>query len=187
MKSRFGSLLLLLSVFVGLTAVYWFSFKDKTPPLTDQPLPTRESIVLVSVEAAEAQEISWSYQTTKGKISRISDTDWKLVEPSIVADGAQLADYARTALDIRGENRYPFSQVSRQDAGLDSPSLVITIVAKDNKTEKILIGKETIDKEYYYVSKEGSDFSTLVSSFSVDSIKRDPYSMTPIPSPSGNI
>lgn len=185
MRSRFGSVSFLLLIFIGLAVVYWFGFKDKTPPAVNQPVATRESVSLVALDVAQVQEISWNYQTTKAKMSHVSDSEWKLVEPSIVADGAQLTEYARSALDIRGENKYPFTQVSREDAGLNSPTLTISIVTKDNKAEKVIVGKETLDKEFYYASKDGLDFSTLLSSYLVENLKKDPYSLTPLPSASG--
>jgi hypothetical protein len=186
MKSRSNSLLFLVFVFGVVFAFYWFGgYRSKAVPPDEQPAATRERITLFSTDAKRAKEISWRFGSTKAKLVSVNDTDWKLVEPPLVTDSTQTAGFVSTLFDLRGESKYPFAEVSRADVGLEEPSFEIQITSKENVVDKILVGKLTLDKEYYYASKEGSDFSTLLPSYAVDELKRDPYSFGPKSSPSG--
>lgn len=184
MKSRLSSSFILLLLCGVLGAVYWFGFKDKTPAPTTEPAPTREQIEITNFDTSQVQEVSWEAGSTKGTVQRVSDSEWKLINPPIAVDQEKAQSLATTASKISGENKYSFGELSKKDAGFDFPTSVVTIKTKDGKSERIIVGKKTIDESYYYVTKDGLDYSTLVYTYLIDDLSQDPYSLGPSPSTS---
>lgn len=172
----------MLLIFGVLAVVYWFGFKDKTPPAATSPEPTPESIIVTKYEPKDVQKVSWNFGNTKATLERVNDTTWKLSEPPILVDNSRAEQIVSNVAYITGQYKYPFTEVSREDAGLAQPSLVVSMSTKDNKNERILVGKKTIDGEYYYITKDGLDYSTLANSYMLDELMVDPYTLTPTPS-----
>jgi hypothetical protein len=173
----------LILLFGVMLAIYWFGFKDKTPP-AEAPTPTAESRALVSLDQKSVQEIQWSFGSSKGTLGRVSDSEWKLIDPPISADKDKLSSFVSAIFALKGENTYPFAQTSKQETGLDSPLVTIRLKTKDGKNESILIGKQTVDGEYNYATRDGWDYSILLASYSVEDLKKDPYTLGSTPSTS---
>lgn len=183
MNSRITSFISLSLLFVALLGVYWYGFKDRTPPSENQSA-VATPIELIALETTNIQEVTWTFTSTKGTLQQNQDSTWKLVDPAISVDNSKASLFVSSISRLSGQRKYPFSEVSKENAGLITPEITLAFKMKDGASHKVLIGKKTIDGEYYYAAKEGQDFSVLLSAYVVEDMRKDPYSL--VPSPSGS-
>ncbi|MDQ3098408.1 MAG: DUF4340 domain-containing protein [bacterium] len=182
--SRFRSTFLIVVVFVALFSYFWIYQKDKVPPEPVSDIPAPETYQLANYSADDLTEISWKSASYSATIQNPGEQKWKLVTPALPADEKKIKAYADSLLSLTGNRKLSTKDISLNDAGLSAPLLTISIKKKDNSTDVYKVGSKTIDGDYYYVAKDGSDVITLLGSYVIDDLNKDPATLRVEPSSS---
>jgi hypothetical protein len=180
MFQRSRSTFFLVLVFVALFAYFWFYQKDQKPKEEDTG-PKYESVKLVDTAVADIKTIKWNTATYSGELTREGE-GWKMITPSgIQVDSEKTQSFITSITNFTGDQKISTNELSLQDAGLDKPRATVTITNKDGKAEVVKIGKRAFDESYFYAQKEGSNDITLLSSFTIEELEKDPTELKSVP------
>ncbi len=182
--SRFRNTFLLVLVFVALFSYFWVYQKDKKAPEPDTPTDTTETVPLTSYKLDDITEISWKSASYSATLQSLGNQKWKLAQPAIPVDDTKVSTYLGSINSLTGMRKYKASELAQANTKLDSPVLTVTVKKKDNSTEVIKVGGTTLDGDYNYATKEGSDTVTLLSSYVLEDLNKDPNALKPDPSAS---
>jgi len=182
MGPRNKSTMILIVIFIVLFGYYWFFQKNKVAPLSENDIKPPESIALNDYAIDKVSEVSWKFQGNSARVVKDSTGVWKLIDPAIVADSGKINELVTSVISLKGDQKYQTSEVSLVDSGVTKPSLEFNIKKSDASEDKIEFGNKTVDGNFYFVHKNNQDFTILVSSFLVDELKKDPYTLSPSPS-----
>ncbi len=178
---RFRSTAVLVLLFVALFSYFWIYQKDKkapepTPDPASAPL---ESVALATFKADDLAEISWKSASYSATIQNSSG--WKLTQPSLPSDPIKVKSYVDSVVSLSGSRKYDSKDLSASETGLDKPSLTVILQKKDNSSETIKVGNKTVDGDYYYATRDGFDAITLLGTYVIDDINKDPNTLKPDP------
>jgi hypothetical protein len=180
--SRFRRTFLLVLVFVAFFSFFCIYQKDKKPPEPKSDAAAPETYQLTSYKPENLSEISWKSASYSATLQNPGDQKWKLITPPILSDEAKSKSYVDSLISLTGTQKIKAKDLTPADTGLNAPTLTINVKKKDNSTELLKIGAKTVDGDYYYSTKEGSDTITLLSSYVIDDLNKDPESLKPDPS-----
>lgn len=185
--SRFRSTFLLTLVFVALFSYFWIYQKDTTPPEPKSDIPAPKTYQLAMYNSDDLSEISWKSASYSAKLQSTGEQKWRVVEPAaFVSDETKTKAYADSILALTGSQQYDLKNLDDKISGFNNPSLELIVKKKDGATDIYKFGNKTIDGDYYYVTKEGTNIVTLLGSFIVEDLIKDPQTLRPDPSPTTN-
>lgn len=185
------SSVVLLVILAGLLGVYQFYLKDKPFNVTnsqDTAMPSIEpAIDLVDAEKDAISKLSWQFSANEyGEMEQFETGKWRMVRPSTVQIDMTKADnLASSVIALNGTPRIQLSESFKLDSvGLASGYGTVTVERKDGVKEVLRFGNTAIGDSQVYVHKEGTDFATLVYSYQVTELKKQPTDLEPDPSAS---
>jgi hypothetical protein len=186
MMGRMRSTLVLLLIFAVLFGYFWTKERNRKPPeTTNTDIPKVEDVTLTSGSLTDYSEVWWRYASVSARLKR-SDNEWKVPDISLKTDTDKAKTFVGTLTNLKGQRKYSTKELKLSDVGLDMPFYTLTLKRNDGKEEMVKVGKKTVDNDYYYAMKDGSDVITLLSSYTVDELEHDQayfkFEPTPVPS-----
>jgi len=102
------------------------------------------------------------------------ENKWNLLQPISKTNltDEEINQIITPVADLRIKNFYDEdNKIDVSDTGLISPDITIDIFDKNKKSVKLFVGKETKDKDGYYVKRDGSEVVVSIDKKIVDDLK----------------
>ncbi|MBI3966009.1 MAG: DUF4340 domain-containing protein [Chloroflexi bacterium] len=169
-------------VFVGLAAfVYFYEVAGQASAV---PTPTPGP----SVVKLEAKDVTSIQSTHEGKTVKVvrENGRWKLVVPETAdAEQERLDELAGRIAAMNSVQVVAQKADNLANFGLDPPQVRAVVTTAQGETIELLVGKESLDKNYYFVKRADRDPVFLVTAFTAGRLKglvnEVPRAPTPTP------
>jgi hypothetical protein len=185
MKRGTIAALAILAILIGVT---FFLFRGPGATEEVSGTPTATPYMLASIPEADVMKVGISASTGKVSIERDSSGLWKLVEPVNPAiDLGTMEMHITDLLNLRVRQQIE-TQLTDEAVGLDKPTAVFEITARDNTIHKYEIGSLNPLGDGYYARADGGPI-VLLNQASVENVLQlitSSYATaTPSPEPIG--
>jgi hypothetical protein len=183
MGSRNRTTLVLLAILAVLFGYYWFYQKDKVAPVDpDTADLSQTQIKVFNFDISTVSEMSWKYDSTSAKVVKDSSGNWKVSDQAILTDSNKISAFVGSVLSLYADQKYPASEIPNETSGLDKPGLTINLKKTDGTSDSISFGSKSFTSSEYYAQIGNSQDILLVSTYLVEDLKVDPYTLVPDPS-----
>jgi hypothetical protein len=159
----------LLAVLGGLT---WWSNKKQAAA---SKAPADASTKLLSIAADQFQEIKIKKLTGETIRLRNAGGKWQIVEPKpLPADQDTVGSLVSSLSSLNADKVVEDKAADLKPYGLDNPTLDVSVVKKDGKTDELLIGDDTPTGSGSYAKLPGDGKVVTIATFTKSSIDKSP-------------
>ena len=165
-------LLVAIAVLAVLGGLIWWSNKKQA---TASKTSTDTTIKLISIPDDQFQEIRIKKLTGELQDLRRADGKWQLTQPTqLSADPDTVGSMVSTLSSLNADKLIEDKAADLQPYGLNIPTLDITIVKKDGKSDEVLIGDDTPTGSGAYAKLAADARVFTVASFTKTSLDKTP-------------
>ena len=158
----------LLAVLGGLT--WWSNKKQASASKT-----TDTANKLLSIPDDQFQEIKIKKLTGETIRLKRDNGKWQIVEPTpLPADQDSVASLVSTLANLNSDKVVEDKATDLKSYGLDQPTLDVSVLRKDGKTDELLIGDDTPTGSGAYAKLPGDAKVVTIASFTKTSLDKKP-------------
>src|ERR1035441_4867753 len=165
-------LLVAVAVLAVLGGLIWWSNKKQSAA---SKTPTDTTTKLLSIPDDQFQEIRIKKLTGELQDLRRVNGKWQLTQPTqLSADPDTVGSMVSTLSALNADKLIEDKAADLQPYGLQLPTLDITVVKKDGKSNELLIGDDTPTGSGAYAKPAGDPRVFTVASFTKTSLDKTP-------------
>lgn len=165
-------LLIAVALLAALGGATWWSNKKQAAAVKT---PADTSAKLLSIPDDQFQEIKIRKLTGETLRLRRENGKWLMLEPkALPADQDAAASMVSSLSSLNADKVVEEKATDLKPYGLDTPTLDVSVVKKDGKTEELLIGDDTPTGSGSYARRAGDTKVVTIATFTKSSLDKRP-------------